>query len=80
MVYDFILIKILSGELIAQEDCLQEHQHSFPLYDRGINSWRPIGPTGDFKATVTTSSPIGARVGNETRPINFTFKLWLRTA
>lgn len=92
MVYDFILIKILSGELIAQADQMQGHRVVWPNTVGTLNisyhsNDRTAGGNDNAGLSTFTNSKIESdgvngtpRLGNETRPENYTVKLWLRTA
>ena len=83
-----------TDNLIAQEDCFQQHTHSlldgkfsdysdFSDYDSTLNCSKRDGYTPKLKDCLggAIEFNFGApRVGSETRPINYTINLWLRTA
>ena len=80
-----------TGELIKQLDQMQGHAHSY--YRRDTWSWsashgaqakneaNTINETVEATLNIVSDGTNGTpRIGNETRPINYTVRLWLRIA
>ena len=69
-----------TGVLIAQLDAIQRHTHTISAPTQSIspfaggNNWN-MGATNQTQSTGTTG-----RFDVETRPINFTVRIWKRTA
>lgn len=69
----------ITNVLISQLDQLQDHYHT---YIDDAREWYPghLYNGGSYGDNITRDSNkvSGARVGDETRPINFTYKIWKR--
>ena len=71
--------------LVGQSDCFQGHEHLVPFFnnsgnmrDGGSRTSNPNSP--EKTTTIVTDNVHGEpRIGNETRSINFTYKVWKRT-
>lgn len=73
--------------MIVQKDCFQGHWHnnrSSGASSGTGNGNESVGGSsfdGKFVRDATTDGVHGTpRIGNETRPLNFTYKLWKRIA
>ena len=73
-----------SGDLVAQKDCFQGHQHQFGYGASGAGGsagvscpWYYSSNTKNIVSDGTNGSP---RVGKETRPVNFSVRVWKRVA
>ena len=75
----------LTNVLIGQSDCFQGHEHLVPFFNNSGNARdggsRTSNPNSLVKTTAIVTDNVHGepRIGNETRSINFTCKVWKRT-
>ena len=66
-----------------QKDCFQGHQHTVNAAadSLGGGTASACRPWGTNTTSIVTDGTNGTpRIGNETRPVNFTVQLWKRIA
>lgn len=73
-----------SGNLVMQKDCFQGHEHLYTACDGGSGT-KDGGvihrsPNSHTYGIVSDNSHGEPRVGDETRPKNYTIRVWKRTA